>query len=119
VVDQEHQMSELAELLKSHPLPANFANPANREPEIRNFRRIRKGTNHFTLFEQRRQAVVEMLARSPAETKCCWLADDGDSEFVILSLAIRDVGTCELSIPRDRYDGFKLLELLEGSNAPA
>jgi hypothetical protein len=37
---------------------------------------------------------------------------EADPEAVILALAIRGVGTCELRIPRAKYDGFLLLDLI-------
>jgi len=63
--------------------------------------------------ERRRQDVLALLAATP-EIGHAWLTDDkGDADYVILAVAIRDVGTAELTIARDRYDGFKLLRLLE------
>jgi len=37
---------------------------------------------------------------------------EADPEAVILALAIRGVGTCELRVPREKYDGFLLLDLI-------
>jgi hypothetical protein len=39
--------------------------------------------------------------------------DNAEPEAVILTLAIRDKGACELRIPKSRYDGIALLELIE------
>lgn len=39
--------------------------------------------------------------------------DDIDPTAVILTVAIRDKGACELRIPKSRYDAFSLLELIE------
>ena len=36
-------------------------------------------------------------------------------EFVLLTFAIRGMGTGELSIPREKYDPFLLMEILEGA----
>ncbi len=36
-----------------------------------------------------------------------------DAEAVILTLAIRGKGACELRIPKSRYDAFTLLELID------
>jgi len=36
-----------------------------------------------------------------------------DPEVAIVALAIRGQATCELHIPRDKYDGMLLLELIE------
>jgi hypothetical protein len=38
---------------------------------------------------------------------------DADRDFVICTLAIRDVGTCELRIPRDRYDPWAILDAMQ------
>ncbi len=63
--------------------------------------------------EKRRQQVLSMLAQEPGLQIA--LVDDHESEpdAVILALAIRGKGTCELRIRRDRYDAFAVLELLE------
>lgn len=42
---------------------------------------------------------------------------DAEPEAVILSLAIRGKGACELRIPKSRYDAFALLELIEKHTA--
>ena len=69
--------------------------------------------------EDRRQRVLEMLADAPPEASYAYLTDDkSDPEHVILALAIRGVGTCELSIPRDRYDPFLLMEMLDKEQLP-
>lgn len=39
--------------------------------------------------------------------------DNAEPEAVILTLAIRGKGACELRIPKSRYDGIALLELIE------
>ncbi len=63
--------------------------------------------------EKRRQQVLSMLAQEPGLQIA--LVDDHESEpdAVILALALRGKGTCELRIRRDRYDAFAVLELLE------
>lgn len=61
--------------------------------------------------EARRQRVLAMLR--PA-TRLAVLPDtEADPEAVLLTLAIRDKGTCELRIPRAKYDPFLLLDLVE------
>ena len=42
---------------------------------------------------------------------------DVEPEAVILTLAIRGKGACELRIPKSRYDAFALLELIERHTA--
>ena len=39
--------------------------------------------------------------------------DNAEPDAVILTLAIRGKGACELRIPKSRYDGISLLELIE------
>ncbi len=62
--------------------------------------------------EARRQRALAMLAERPG-LKYAVVVDDPDADPVVLALAIRDRGTCELRIPLDRYDGALLLDLLE------
>lgn len=63
--------------------------------------------------EARRQRVLAMLDENPAARYAVLTHDTGDAEAVILTLAIRGRATCELRIPRDRYDPFLLLDLIE------
>jgi hypothetical protein len=71
--------------------------------------------------ERRRASVLAMLDKQSESTRYAWLTDArADPEHVIVALAIRDVGTCELSIPRERYDGFELLKVIsDGCSAVA
>lgn len=65
--------------------------------------------------EKRRQAVLRML-RDNTEITRAWVAD-GDLNPVRVAIAVRDVGTCELTIAADRWDDFKFIELLEKHQA--
>jgi hypothetical protein len=63
--------------------------------------------------EARRQRVLGMLADHP-EARYAFVTDmQADPEAVIVALAIRGRATCELRIPRERYDGTLLLDLIE------
>jgi hypothetical protein len=67
--------------------------------------------------ERRRAALLARLKAHP-DVPRVWLTDDkGDPDYVILALAIRDVGMCELSIPRESYDAFTVLEIIGGTDA--
>jgi hypothetical protein len=44
--------------------------------------------------------------------------DQADPDAVIVALAIRNKATCELRFPRDKYDGFAILQLLEQQTRP-
>jgi len=62
--------------------------------------------------EARRQRVLAMLAEQPG-IRYAVVADNPDSDPVIVALGIRGVGTCELHIPREKFDPFLFLELIE------
>ncbi len=63
--------------------------------------------------EGRRQRVLAMLRESPTVRYAVVTDTDSDPDAVIVALAIRGRATCELLIPRDRYDGVLLLDLIE------
>jgi len=63
--------------------------------------------------EARRQRVLAMLGENPTARYAVLTHDTGDPEGVLLTLAIRGQATCELLIPRDRYDPFLLLDLIK------
>lgn len=67
--------------------------------------------------EARRNRVLSMLAEHP-EARYAALTDmQADPQAVLLTLAIRDQATCELRIPREKWDGVLFLELLERHSA--
>ena len=66
--------------------------------------------------ERRRQRVLAMLTEAPESMRYAWLTDTSSHpDYVIVELAIRGVGTCELSILKDRYDDGRLLEIIAAS----
>ena len=66
--------------------------------------------------EARRQRVLAMLAERPG-IKYAVVVGNPDTDPVLVALAIRDVGTCELAIPAAKFDAFLLLELIERHGA--
>lgn len=65
--------------------------------------------------EQRREKVLNMLEERP-ETQRAFVTDtESDRHNVILTLAIRNAGTCELLIPKHKYDPFVVLETIKKS----
>ncbi len=67
--------------------------------------------------EARRQRVLAMLAES-RETRFAVLTDtDAEPDAVIMALAIRDKGTCELRVPREKYDLSLLIDLIQRHGA--
>jgi hypothetical protein len=63
--------------------------------------------------EARRRRVLAMLEVNPGARYALITDDRADPAAVIVALAIRGQATCELRIPRDRYDGTLLLDLIE------
>lgn len=66
--------------------------------------------------EGRRRRVLAMLAERPG-IRYAVVVDNPDTDPVIVALAIRDAGTCELAIPAANYDAFALLALIERHGA--
>lgn len=62
--------------------------------------------------EARRQRVLGMLGAHPEARYSVLTDSESDPEAVILALAIRGRATCELHVPRDKYDGLLLLDLI-------
>lgn len=60
----------------------------------------------------RRRIVLGMLQADPT-ARYAWTCLDRDSGPVVLVVAIRDVGTCELSVPRERFDALALPQLID------
>lgn len=63
--------------------------------------------------DARRGEVLARLADDPALRVAWTCADDGESDPVLLTLAIRGKGTCELAIPRAGFDALALPFLIE------
>ena len=63
--------------------------------------------------EARRQRLLVMLRESPTVRYAVVTDTESDPDAVIVALAIRERATCELLIPRDRYDGALLLDLID------
>lgn len=63
--------------------------------------------------EQRREKVLKMLEERPEIQRAFVTDTENDRHNVILTLAIRNAGTCELLIPKHRYDPFIFLEIIQ------
>jgi hypothetical protein len=62
--------------------------------------------------EARRQRVLAMLAERP-EIERAVIADDSDlSGPIIVAIAIKGIGTCELTIPRNNWKPLLFLDLI-------
>ncbi len=62
--------------------------------------------------ELRRQRVLAKLAAEPERQRVAIFDPDAERDYVLCTLAIRDVGTCELRIPRERFDPWAVLDAL-------
>jgi hypothetical protein len=65
--------------------------------------------------ETRRQKIIAMLEAAPGTQRAIYVDDASDPENITLTIAVRHpIGaTCEMLIPRSKYDSWKFLELLE------
>jgi hypothetical protein len=61
---------------------------------------------------RRRDEVLMMLVDNPG-VKYAYAVDAG-SDPVILAVAIRDGHSFEMTIPTDRFDPFRFMEILDG-----
>lgn len=64
--------------------------------------------------ETRRQKVIAMLEAAPETKRAIYTDIDSDPHNVILTVAVRFCQqTCEMLIPKAKYDPWRLLELIE------
>ena len=119
-------MSKLENLLIQSSTLAKAAIPAIPSPENSrgsvlniDFEKAHRGAKRRDRERQKRlEPVLKMMDEDDQRRKYYWLTDDkAHPDFVILVFAIRDVGTGELSIPREKYDPFLLMEILDKHQA--
>src|SRR3989338_7288990 len=63
--------------------------------------------------EARREKVLAMLDTDPKLKRAIHADTDSDRNNVILAIAIRHVATCEMLVPKAKYDAWQLLALVE------
>lgn len=75
---------------------------------------------HAVTLEQQPNSSAERIKMMAVQLECdhglryaMETHNNAEPEAVILTLAIRGKGACELRIPKSRYDGIALLELIE------
>lgn len=61
--------------------------------------------------EERRLRVLAMLAENPDSQRAI-ITDTTDPKNVLVTIALRGLYSFELQIPKHKYDGFLMLELL-------
>jgi hypothetical protein len=65
-----------------------------------------------------RYARVESMLTANPHIRYALISDaESDENDVLLMLAIRDLGTCELAISKKEYDAFKVLRVIEEHSA--
>ena len=68
--------------------------------------------------DERIERMVAKLDDNPGLRYAIEPHTEADPEVVILTVAIRGKGACELRIPKSNYDAFALLELVEKHTKP-
>ena len=63
--------------------------------------------------ETRRQKVLTILEENPEATRTVYTDIDSDPLDVILTVAIRNMTTCEMRVSKAKYDAFQILALIE------
>lgn len=64
--------------------------------------------------ETRRQKVIAMLEAAPGTQRAIYVDDASDPLNIIVAVAVRNLATCEMLIPKvTKYDPWRLLELIE------
>ena len=67
--------------------------------------------------ETRRQKALAMLDTDPAIKRAIHADTDSDPDNVILAIAIRHVATCEMLVPKAKYDAWQLFALVDKAGA--
>lgn len=99
-------VESLLPMLKAHKSELLAALRANAITETYQERQRHDG-KHRPDPELRRK-VLQQLRDNP-ETTYAYVVDDPDTDPVIVGFGIRDAATCELAIPKDRFDPFEFL----------
>ena len=64
--------------------------------------------------EASRQKAIGLMNESPGTPRGIYVDDQIDPDNIVVFVAVRScMRTCELTIPRERYDPFALLALIE------
>ena len=66
--------------------------------------------------EDRRQKALLILAENPDKQRAFITDDAVDNENIILTVAIRDLASFEMLIPKTKYDPFLFIEFIDKKN---
>jgi hypothetical protein len=117
--DRLLQPSEVATATVATVATVNRTNAPNvakvAEVAVANLERTKGGftSNVPSPADERRKTVLDMLAQEPSITHAFVTDDEAKADHVIVTVGIRGVGTCDLRIPRENYDGLAVLKLIE------
>lgn len=79
---------------------------------INNWLEVIRENKSAILFEMRGQRLLEALERD-AEKKYAFIVDDANTDPVLVTVAIKGIGSFDLEIPRAYYHGLALVEVIE------
>ena len=65
--------------------------------------------------ESRQKKVLAMLAENPNKQRAVYADTESDQGNVILAIAVRNLSTYEMLIPKAKYDPFLLLSLVDNT----
>lgn len=68
--------------------------------------------------EARRQKALALLEADTAIKRSVYADTDSDPDNIILAIALRGVATCEMLVPKARFDAWQLLALVDKYGAP-
>jgi len=61
----------------------------------------------------RRDRAMELLQASPESLRAIFIDEESDPNNVILAIAVRHVSVSEMTVPRVKYDPWKLITILD------
>lgn len=119
------QRSTAATLATVATQASETARESHESRELQGCEHVIVGTRALTKAERR--AIVDAyheLARTLAAHSDCPRAirtveAGDDTRPVLLAVALRGVGFCTMRVPRERYDGVRVLEMMERRGASA
>lgn len=116
----ENEINSLNVLDPEPPKPAKGPfdpfvgkHPAHFEKKVIDAVKIVAGSRLEQQRESRRQEVITILQATPNTQRAIYTDIDSDPRNVILTVAVRNLATCEMLIPKSKYDPWRLLELIE------
>jgi len=74
---------------------------------------VKKISNDERLHEARQEKVMALLQENPDVPRVVYADTDSDPLNVILAIAVRHVAVTEMTIPRDKYDSWRLMAVLD------